>query len=256
MTEQNSSSLDILGVKPVADAVSHVSKGAVDGASSFLSRICLPAAEEFGLLLQDKVRAWRASNAIRVVIEAQALQQKYDSMQGGHAHPRLVASVIEEGSWADDNALREMWGGLLASSCSQDGRDDSNLIFIGLLKQLTRVQVRLLCFAVEHAKKGIDSNGLITVIDPLMINIPTVLRVAEVDDIHRVDQELDHLRGSGLIAAGFAPDESQANLIPTALAINLYVRCQGYRGNAADYFGIAKSEGANQEIKGSASIKA
>ncbi|MBK9326402.1 MAG: hypothetical protein IPN00_08730 [Hydrogenophilales bacterium] len=243
MTEQNSSSLDILGVKPVADAVSHVSKVTVDGASSFLSRICLPAAEEFGLLLQDKVRAWRAANAIRVVTEAQALLQKFEPMPDGHAHPRLVASVIEEGSWSDDATLQEMCGGLLASSCSQDGHDDSNLIFIGLLKQLTRVQVRLLRFSVEQAKKGTDSNGLITVIEPLMTDISTVLRVAEVDDIHRVDQELDHLRGSELIAEGFATGRSQANLMPTALAINLYVRCQGYRGNAADYFGIAKSEG-------------
>jgi hypothetical protein len=157
----------------------------------------------------------------------------------------LVASVIEEGSWADDNTLQEMWGGLLASSCSQDGQDDSNLIFIGLLKQLTRVQVRLLRFAVEKAKKGVDSNGLIYVTEPVMADISTVLHVAEVDDIHRVDQELDHLRGSELIAEGFATGRSLANLMPTALAINLYVRCQGYRGNAADYFGIAKSEGAN-----------
>lgn len=242
MTEQNSSSLDILGVKPVADAVSHASKATVDGASTFLSRICLPAAEEFGLLLQDKVRAWRAANAIRVVTDAQAMLKKFEPMSDGHAHPRLVASVIEEGSWADDRTLQEMWGGLLASSCSQDGGNDSNLIFIGLLKQLTRVQVRVLRFAVEQAKKGIDSNGLIFVTEPLMIEIPIVLRIAEVDDVHRVDQELDHLRGSELIAEGFAVGRSQVDLTPTALAVNLYVRCQGYRGNAAGYFGIAKSE--------------
>jgi hypothetical protein len=136
MPDQNSNSLDILGVKPVADAVSHLSKATVDGASSFLSRICLPAAGEFGLLLQDKVRAWRAKNAVRVVAEAQARLAKYLPIQDCHAHPRLVANVIEEGSWADDATLQEMWGGLLASSCSPDGNDDSNLIFIGLLKQL------------------------------------------------------------------------------------------------------------------------
>lgn len=32
-----------------------LAQGAVDGAGAFLGRICLPAAEEFGLLLRDKV---------------------------------------------------------------------------------------------------------------------------------------------------------------------------------------------------------
>lgn len=245
MTEHHSNGLDILGVKPVADAASYASKTAVDGASSFLSRICLPAAEEFGLLLQDKVRACRATNAIRVIATAQKQLQQLGEISETHAHPRIVASVIEEGSWADDNKLQEMWGGLLASSCSKDGQDDSNLIFISLLKQLTRVQVKLLCFAVEAAKKQVDLNGLIFVNEAVIVDISTVLRIADIDDIHRVDQELDHLRGSGLITEGFATGKAEANLMPTPLAINLYARCQGYKGNAADYFGVVKVEAAN-----------
>ena len=241
MPETTSNSLDVLGIRPVADAVSHVSKATVDGASSFLSRICLPAAEEFGLLLQDKVRAWRAENAIRVVAKAQAKLEKYATAQDSHAHPRLIANVIEEGSWVDDATLQEMWGGLLASSCSPDGQDDSNLIFIGLLKRLTRLQVKLLCYSVEQSKKGVDANGLIAVTDRLMVDIPTVLAIAHVDDVHRVDQELDHLRGSELILEGFNSASTQANLEPTALALNLYVRCQGYRGSAVEFFGLAQN---------------
>ena len=136
MSENDSRSLDLLGVKPVAEAMSHVAKVTVEGASSFLSRICLPVAEEFGLLLQDKVRAWRAKNAVCVVFEAQARIDKYLHTHDCHAHPRLVGTVIEEGSWADDKILQEMWGGLLASSCSIDGCNDSNLIFVGLFNNL------------------------------------------------------------------------------------------------------------------------
>jgi hypothetical protein len=39
--------------KPVEEAVKIATKGAVDGVGAFLSRICLPAAEEFGLLCRD-----------------------------------------------------------------------------------------------------------------------------------------------------------------------------------------------------------
>lgn len=115
MPEHESRSLDVLGIKPVADAFSHVTKATVDGASAFLSRICLPAAEEFVLLVQDVVRAWRAKNAVRVVAAAQAHAEKYFPNQEIHAYPRLVAEVLEHGSWSDDETLQQLWGGLLAS---------------------------------------------------------------------------------------------------------------------------------------------
>ena len=102
MPEHESRSLDVLGIKPVADAFSHITKATVDGASAFLGRICLPAAEEFGLLFQDQVRSWRKANAVRVVAAAQAHSEKYLSNQESQAHPRLVAAVLDHGSWSDD----------------------------------------------------------------------------------------------------------------------------------------------------------
>ena len=59
MSEEKSKSLDVLGIKPVSESINLVTKAAVDGASEFLRRICLPAASELGLLLQDKVSWWR-----------------------------------------------------------------------------------------------------------------------------------------------------------------------------------------------------
>jgi hypothetical protein len=51
---QENKSLDILGIKPIGNAIESLTDGFVSGASAFLSRICLPAAEEFGLLLRDR----------------------------------------------------------------------------------------------------------------------------------------------------------------------------------------------------------
>jgi hypothetical protein len=53
---QENKSLDILGIKPIGNAIESLTDGFVSGASAFLSRICLPAAEEFGLLLRDRRR--------------------------------------------------------------------------------------------------------------------------------------------------------------------------------------------------------
>jgi hypothetical protein len=239
MPENDSKSLDVLGIKPVGDAISHATKATVNGASAFLGRICLPAAEEFGLLLQDKVRAWRAKNALAVVWEAEAQYHKYLREHPAHAHPRLVSATLEHGSWADDKTLQEMWGGLLASSCSADGRDDSNLIFINLLSQLTTLQVRILHHACGMVEKFLTPAGLIMSKTPLLVDIPTLEAIAGIDDIHRIDRELDHLRGMGLIDHGFDALSQVADITPSALALNLYVRCQGFTGSPVEFFHVA-----------------
>ena len=127
MPEGNS--LDLLGVRPISESLNTVTRGVVDGLSAFLSRICLPAAEEFGLLLKDKVSSWRAKNAIAIVDKAQA-ELNFKTNDKRHAHPILVSSIIENGSWSDCDEIQDMWAGLLASSCTESGGDESNLIFI------------------------------------------------------------------------------------------------------------------------------
>lgn len=240
MPDNDSRSLDILGIKPIGDSVAHVTKATVDGASSFLAKICLPAAEEFGLLLQDKVRVWRAGNTLRVVEAAQARLQ--DQNAPGHAHPRLVASIIEHGSWADDPNFQAIWGGLLASSCSPDGRDDSNLIFVNLLSNLTGIQIRVLAYACEQCEKTASPLGLIWPTTELRINEEKLKEIASSDDLHRIDRELDNLRGHELINNGIDLRSQIIEISPTSLALNLYVRCQGFAGSPVEYFGLTPSD--------------
>lgn len=60
-------SRDVFGLAPFGESLHTLTKAAVDGAAAFLGRICLLAAEEFGLLLRDKISRWRAANAVAVV---------------------------------------------------------------------------------------------------------------------------------------------------------------------------------------------
>jgi len=134
--EHESRSLDLLGVKPIADSVNRLTRAAIEGASAFLGRICLPAAEELGLLFRDKVANWRARNAVLVVEAArEKLEQQRPTSDKVQAHPRILGSIIDNCSWTDDAELQDLWAGLLASSCTSDGKDESNLIFTNLLGQ-------------------------------------------------------------------------------------------------------------------------
>jgi hypothetical protein len=256
-------SIDVLGIKPLGEAINTATKGLIDGASAFLGRICLPVAEEFGLLLRDKVSNWRAQQMAKIVEKTQRKLEQAGAPPELHAHPRLVSAILEHGSWEENEDVQEMWAGLLSSSCSADGRDDSNLIFINLLSQLSSMQARILDYSCTKAKKGLSETGLI-IADWLVIDTPSLVTLAQCDDIHRLDRELDHLRTLGLLTfdSGFsvgsvhfsnedlvvrhgksdaleaAQIDQGANVTPTPVALHMFVRCQGSSTDPIKFFDL------------------
>jgi len=160
MAEKNEVT-DVLGLAPYGKALNTLTKGALEGAGAFLSRICLPVAEEFGLLLKDKVSNWRKQNAVEITLMAKDITDTRDNSETIHAHPRLVMKIMEEGSWSDSTDVQKMWAGLLASSCSMTGKDESNLLFINILSKLTSTEARLINYFSGKCNKKLSQCGLI-----------------------------------------------------------------------------------------------
>ena len=239
MKEQDKS-VDLLGIKPVSEAISTVTKATTDGAGAFLSRICLPAAEEFGLLLRDKVGAWRAKNALAITKRAEEMLDALPNSKQRHAHPRIVGTIIEKGSWSDEDDVSSMWAGLLATACTESGRSEENLIYVNLLGQLTASQTRTLNFACSEAIKYKTSTGLIYSQD-YIVTIEQIVAASGTTDIHALDLEIDSLRGLGLLdmVSGLNPESNQSNMItPSAVGLQLFVRCQSFVGSPVEYFKI------------------
>ena len=140
-----------------------------------------------------------------------------------------------------------MWAGLLASSCSKSGDDDSNLIFITLLKTLSKLQARILEYACREASKAVAPNGLIDVDGDVTVDLSQLKRISGEEALHRLDRELDQLRALELITGGFSIGEStQAEITPTPLCVHLYVRCQGSRDSAVVFFKLKSSSEKSQ----------
>ncbi|MCL1047760.1 hypothetical protein L2737_20885 [Shewanella electrodiphila] len=243
MTEENKS-IDILGVKPIADSINTVTEGTVNGASAFLGCICLPAAEEFGLLLKDKVSSWRARNAITIANKAEKLLE----LQGGYkelsAHPRIIHSTIENGSWAEEKVMQGLWAGILASSCTKEGGGESNLILINLLTQLTTSQVKLLNHICEQSKVFQTEEGWIAA-QTFKMEVEELTLVMNTMDLQQIDRELDHLRSLELIKTGFSSDSLIADVTPMPLSLHMYVKGKGFNGNPCEFFGapiVSKEE--------------
>lgn len=239
---EHDKSLDILGVKPIAKSVEKVTDATLKGSGAFLSRICLPAAEELGLLLQDKVKVWRADNAAKTMRKAEDKYKKIHGDKDLKAHPLISWRIIENSSWAIHNELQEIWAGLLTSTCTEDGEDDSNMIFINLVAQLTEIQIKILSYAVDNVKFNIHDYDLITA-NELEIDIDKLIEITNIKDINRLDRELDHLSaldliGQNLGGGGILLGTGKADITPRPLTIQLYVRCQGYIGTPKEYFGL------------------
>jgi hypothetical protein len=87
---------DILGIKPVGEVALVLTKAAVDAASTFLSKLCMPATEELGLIFRDEVARWRTARAVEVTQRAQAKMRELGIDQDRvSVHPRLGITVIE-----------------------------------------------------------------------------------------------------------------------------------------------------------------
>ncbi len=204
-----------------------------------IAKFCYRASDDIGEGLSDKTSEWRRKNALIILNGADEQYNKNSITGNEQAHPRLVHHIVEEGSWSDSTLVQEMWSGLLASSCTESGNDESNLIFINILKQLSSNQACIVKYACENAEIIVSGAGWIGA-ELLSIELDKLVKITSVDDVHRLDRELDHLRALELITEGFHPDNTNAAITPTSLALQLYVRSQGYVGSPVDYFGLSE----------------
>lgn len=239
MEENNNKSLDILGIKPISSAIDKTTDATLKGIGGFLNLVCAPALGEFGQLVQDKVRNWRLNNVVKMLQKAEGKLEYIDGTLQVKSHPRVAISIIEKSSFIDDETVQNMWAGLFASSCTQDGEDDENLIFIDLLEKLTFSQAKLLNYSIKNCKKILFQNGLV-IPDKFYMHCDDIKKLTGLKDIHRIDRELDYLRTLGLIdeqEGGFSTgNELMANMTPSYLALSLFVKSQGSSLNPDEFW--------------------
>ena len=98
------------------------SKSLSGAAGDILKKILGPAAEDLGYDLQRHLQE-RRENKDKIILNAgKKLGNKLDSP--GKVPLKVLRTIINEGSYADDAVATEYFGGVLASSRTEEGRDD------------------------------------------------------------------------------------------------------------------------------------
>src|SRR5439155_21081359 len=128
-------------------------------AGGVLARICYPVADELGQFFADKIRNWRYQNFRRFEQKVENLANLQQLPNDHKARPKLAHKIIEEASWSDNDLIQSKWAGLLISSCSDSGEDESNLIFHNILSQLTRTEVQILDYSCKNAVLKANATG-------------------------------------------------------------------------------------------------
>ncbi|MGC2160994.1 MAG: PilZ domain-containing protein, partial [Silvibacterium sp.] len=98
----------------------------------FLCHICQSEAEEAILLLGGQLDSDHTETVVKIALSAENLLASEPDADRMRAHPKLVASILKEGSWSLDEAAMQLWAGLLVSSCSVDAPDNSNQVLVNL----------------------------------------------------------------------------------------------------------------------------
>ncbi|MFI7801475.1 hypothetical protein PSFL_25740 [Pseudomonas sp. DD1] len=256
MSDDNS--VDIFGTKPIAKAVEKITEKSVDGLGAFFGAICMPAAEELGLLLKDKIAVFRTQNLEAIAEKTREKMERAKITSSGDTNPMLVRQVIEDASWTDDPRIQSMWAGLLAIASGTPSAADDSIIYTETLKRLTPFQARIInaiysdprCCSVgaslpTHAESFFQpSNRLLYTVREILAQYPgdlsEIVPISATHDeilaegcniaLSRFRPQLESLATSGLIYSVNFPVklDGLTLFIPTLKGLDFYMRCLGY----------------------------
>lgn len=208
---------------------------------AFLSRIAPAVSKEVRQLLHEGLSNIRLDTAIDVVLTAEKMLESKVENGKMRAYPKIVLRVLEDGSWSDDDLIKRFWAGLLASSCTVDGQDESNLPFIDLVSQLNSIHIRVLAGACTRAPKMITGPGRVAS-RAIACSASDLMKISGSHDLIRIDRDLDYMAELGLIAqrakSSFFSPISEAKINPTSLGLELFARCNGHRGAPQGFYGL------------------
>jgi PilZ domain len=195
-------------------------------------RLCPSEAEEAIVLLGGDLDPDRTETLFKIVRATEDMLASEPDAGLLRAHPKLVVNILREGSWAPDELTRQLWTGLLASSCSTDAPDDSNQVFVDLLIHLTPAQARILNHACQRALGSAPGAGN-SPSGSIALNPEEMIELIGRHDVNRSATDLAYLYNLGLIQKLFDFTTYRKidsfDITPTSLGLELYKHCHGSR---------------------------
>ncbi|MCX2680943.1 Abi-alpha family protein [Galbibacter sp. EGI 63066] len=131
---------------------STIEKG-VELAKDFLDKLVMPAVEETGLLIKEKVTYWKFKNQVKVLNKA----KEYCEKHGIKPHTisfKLLVPLLETSSLEEDEVLQDKWAILLSNMVDSE-QNVENHVFPYILGQISINEFLNLEKVVAERKKNV-----------------------------------------------------------------------------------------------------
>ncbi len=197
----------------------------------FLCRLCPSGAEEAIVLLDGHLDLDRTSMLFKIAHAVETQLAADPDVARVRAHPKVVANILRNGSWAASELAMQLWIGLFLSSCSVEEPDDSNEILTELLIHLTPFQAAIYKRACERAVASAPSGDLASV--SVVLSPDEITKLTGITDLGRNAGDLAYLYNLGLMRKLFDftsyREIDTFDITPSELGLALYQHCQGKR---------------------------
>ncbi len=198
-------------------------------ALSFTQRLCPSAPEGLERLLREGLSNVRVMSATEIALRAERMLALAPDADRMRALPGVVLRILEDGSWADSEAGSNSGPVCSSPLVPSDGYDDSNMVFVGLLSQLTAIHMRMLVAACTRSTKYLSGEDRVSA---RAINLPAaeMIHITGSRDLIRIHRDLELLADLGLLtvtvrSASFALMEG-TDIAATPLGLQLFARLQ------------------------------
>ena len=210
-------------------------------ALEFLCRLCPTATQDITRLVRSGLGNMRVANAVQIAIDAKAMLASDPNGYRMRADPRTLLRIIEDGSWADEDWIQQLWAGLLVTSCAFEAKDVLDSDFADRLSQLAPVHMRIFKAACTKAEKT-DSDDWQVVSKPLTLHIEELQQISGVQSAAKVERDVFHLADLGLLEESVRSRSLQLpeeiNVTPSILGLRIYALCNGHKGMLQDFYGL------------------
>lgn len=150
---------------------------------------------------------------------------------GQQVNLRIARDVFYNGSFSDDEICAEYFGGILASSRSEDGTDDSKMFYLDMIKSLSSIELKIHYIIYYYFHKMIVNKEYSDIkigYDDNLGKLVIYFNRAEVINISGIDthsSQLHILRSKGLIQAfqtGYSTGVHYLGINPSSLGVQLF----------------------------------
>ena len=109
---------------------------------SFLEKIAGPAAEEIGLMFQDKVKFYRLKNQLNILNKAKLYLDK-NKIEPKPIPLRTLLALLEGASLEDNDYLADKWAALISNASSGSLNNEKHPSFPKVLMELSPIDAIL-----------------------------------------------------------------------------------------------------------------